>query len=388
MPQSPKVYLDYNASAPIRPEAEQAVLRALVIGGNPSSVHAAGRAARAVMEQARAQVASLVAMPGGSVIFVSGAAEANALAIASAVAAGARRLVVGATEHETVLAAAEASGAAVDVWPVDGHGVADLAWLAGRLVRWDAADGAPFVALMLANNETGVVQPVAEAAALVRAHGGWLHVDAVQAAGKIAIDMRALGADTLSLSAHKLGGPQGVGALVFGNRARLSRQLHGGGQERSMRAGTENVSGIAGFGAAAEASERDLAKVSEQAAWRDAAAERLADDLGAVVLGQGAPRLAGTLCFAAEGFASELQVMQMDLAGVMVSAGSACSSGKVKPSRVAQAMGRGDLAPYVLRVSGGWASTEQDWKTFTAAWLKAYAHHGQRQSARQRQPAA
>jgi cysteine desulfurase len=382
------VYLDYNATAPIRPEAADAAARALAIGGNPSSVHAAGRAARAVMEQARAQVAGLAGMPSGSVIFLSGAAEANALAIASAVAHGARRLIIGATEHETVVASAEASGAAVESLPVDGQGVADLAWLAERLSRWDAADGAPFVALMLANNETGVIQPVAQAAALVREHGGWLHVDAVQAAGRIAIDMRAFGADTLSLSAHKLGGPAGVGALVFGNRARLSRQLHGGGQERSMRAGTENVSGIAGFGAAAEAAARDLALVPQQAAWRDAAADRLAAEIGAVVLGRDAPRLAGTLCFAAEGFPSELQVMQMDLAGVMVSAGSACSSGKVKPSRVAQAMGRADLAPFVLRVSGGWASTPSDWTIFTEAWLKAWAHHGQRQSARQRQPAA
>jgi cysteine desulfurase len=389
MPSSQAIYLDYNATAPIRPEAAEAAARALQIGGNPSSVHAAGRAARGVMEQARAQVASLVGMPSGSVLFMSGAAEANALAILSAVKAGARRLIIGSTEHETVLASAEASSAAVEFLPVDARGAADIAWLAERLSRWDAADGAPFVALMLANNETGVIQPVAEVGALVREHGGWLHVDAVQAAGKIAIDMRALGADTLSLSAHKLGGPSGVGALLFGARARLSRQLHGGGQERSMRAGTENVSGIAGFGAAAEASLRDLATVEAQAAWRDAAAQRLSADMGAVVLGQGAPRLANTLCFAAEGFPSELQVMQMDLAGVMVSAGSACSSGKVKLSRVAEAMGRADLAPYVLRVSGGWASTEHDWKTFTDAWLTAWSHHGQRQSARlQRQPAA
>ena len=221
----------------------------------------------------------------------------------------------------------------------------------------------------------------------MRESGGWLHVDAVQAAGKIAIDMKALGADTLSLSAHKLGGPQGVGALLFGNRARLSRQLHGGGQERSMRAGTENLSGIAGFGAAAAASLRDLGDVSAQTVWRDAAAEALSSKAGAVIIGQGAPRLPGTLCIAAEGFPSELQVMQMDLAGIMVSAGSACSSGKVKPSRVAQAMGLDDLAPYVLRISSGWASTEADWTTFTDAWLKAHAQH-RRQTARQRQPAA
>jgi cysteine desulfurase len=388
MASSSITYLDYNATAPIRPEAAEAVMRAITLGGNPSSVHASGRAARAGVEQARAQVAGLVGMPSGSVIFMSGAAEANALAIASAVSAGSRRLIVSAIEHETVQVNAEASGVAVEICPVTDQGVADLAWLADRLSRWDDADGAPFVALMLANNETGVIQPVAEAAALVRARGGWLHVDAVQAAGKIAIDMRALGADTLALSAHKLGGPSGVGALVFGGRAKICRQLHGGGQERSLRAGTENVGGIAGFGAAAQAALRDLDTFAAQAAWRAAAADRLQAQAGAVVLGQGAPRLANTLCVAAEGFASELQVMQMDLAGVMVSAGSACSSGKVKASRVAQAMGRADLAPYALRVSGGWATTERDWIVFTEAWLKAWTHHGQRQAARQRQPAA
>jgi cysteine desulfurase len=374
-------YLDYNATAKVRPQAAEAVARALAMGGNPSSVHAAGRAARAVLEQARVEVAALVGMPAGSVVFMSGAAEANGLAILSAVAAGARRLVLGATEHETVAATAEVSGAAFEVWPVDARGVADLGWLADRLARWDAADGAPFVALMLANNETGVIQPVAEASALVRAHGGWLHVDAVQAAGKIAIDMKALGADTLSLSAHKLGGPQGSGALVFGARARLTRQLQGGGQERGLRAGTENVSGAAGFGAAAEAALRDLPALQAQAAWRDAVAERLVREADVTVMGQGAPRLAQTLCFSAPGFASELQVMQMDLAGVMVSAGSACSSGKVKASRIAEAMGRSDLAPFVLRVSGGWDSTEADWQVFTEAWLKAFAQHKRRRSA-------
>jgi cysteine desulfurase len=376
------VYLDYNATAPIRPEAEAAVLRALRIGGNPSSVHAAGRAARAVMEQARAEVGALVGMPSGSVVFMSGAAEANALAIRSALVHGTSRLIVSAIEHETVLETARASGAEVDVMPVDGRGVADLDWLKARLARWDADDGAPFVALMLANNETGVIQPVAEAGALVREAGGWLHVDAVQAAGKIAIDQKALLADTLSLSAHKLGGPAGVGALVFGARARLARQLHGGGQERSVRAGTENVSGIAGFGAAAAVASKSLI---DQSAWRDSSAERLVREAGVTVIGEGAPRLSQTLCFAAPGFASDLQVMQMDLAGVMVSAGSACSSGKVKASKGVSAMGREDLAPYVLRVSGGWASTEADWQVFTDAWLKAYAHHRQRHAA---QPAA
>jgi len=381
--QARSVYLDYNATALVRPEAAAAVTHALAIGGNPSSVHAAGRAARAAVERARAQVAAVIGMPSGSIVFTSGAAEANALAILSAVANGSRRLIVGAVEHETVVETAKASGAAVEVLPIDTRGVADLAWLEDRLSRWDAADGAPFVALMLANNENGVIQPVAEAGALVRAAGGLLHVDAVQAAGKLPIDMKAFAADTLALTAHKLGGPQGSGALAFASRARLVRQLHGGGQERSVRAGTENVSGIAGFGAAAEAALKDLDH--DQSAWRDAAAERLKQEAGVVVLGEGAPRLHQTLSFSAPGFPSDLQVMQMDLAGLMVSAGSACSSGKVKASRVVEAMGLPALSPYALRVSGGWATTEADWQIFTDAWLQAHARHRLRHTA---QPAA
>jgi len=238
-------------------------------------------------------------------------------------------------------------------------------------------EGRALVCLMLANNETGVIQPIAEAAALVREADGWLHVDAVQAAGKIAIDFTALGADTLALSAHKLGGPQGVGALVAGTRATIVRQQHGGGQERGRRAGTENVAGIAGFGAAAMAGAHDLPLMANQGTWRDALAERL-KAAGAVVLGEGAQRLPQTLCLAAEGFASQIQVMNLDLAGVMVSAGSACSSGKVKASRVVEAMGRSDLAPFALRVSGGWASTEQDWISCGDAWLAAYSRIGAR----------
>jgi cysteine desulfurase len=213
---------------------------------------------------------------------------------------------------------------------------------------------------------------------MVRAAGGWLHVDAVEAAGKIAIDFNGLGADTLALSAHKLGGPQGVGALAAGPRASLSRQLHGGGQERGRRAGTENTPGIAGFGAAARCV--DLAAMAAQAPWRDALAARVAE-AGAVVLGAGAARLPQTLCFAAEGFGSELQVMGLDLAGVMVSAGSACSSGKVKASHVALAMGRPDLAPCVIRVSGGWDTTEADWARCGDAWLEIFHRHRARRRA-------
>jgi cysteine desulfurase len=352
------------------------------LGGNPSSVHAAGRAARALVEQARGQLADLIAAPASTVVFTSGGTEANALAIESAVAAGSKRLIISALEHDSVQETARASGAAVEVLPVTADGVAELAWLAERLGRWDVADGKPFVALMLANNETGVIQPVQAASETVRAADGWLHVDAVQAAGKIVIDSRGIGADTLTVSAHKIGGPQGVGALTFGPRATLSRRQHGGGQERGRRGGTENVPGIAGFGAAAKiANAREL---EGQAAWRDAAAARL-KAAGAVVMGEAAPRLPQTLCIATPGFTSELQVMALDLAGVMVSSGAACSSGKVKASHVVEAMGLPQLSPYALRVSGGWATTEADGQVFTDAWLKAHANHRARHAA---QPAA
>jgi len=365
------VYLDHNATAKVRPEAIAAITHVLEHVGNPSSIHAAGRAARAVMEQAREDVGRLIAAPASTVIFTSGGTEANALALESAVAAGTKRLIVSAIEHDSIQETSRVLGVAVEVLPVDGNGQADLTWLAERLGRWDAADGTPFVAMMLANNETGVIQPVAQAAEIVRKADGWLHVDAIQAAGKIPVDSRALGADTLSASAHKIGGPQGIGALTFGPRATLSRRQHGGGQERGRRGGTENLPGISGFGAAAKVAVTGLAA---QAAYRDAVAERL-KATGSVVMGEAAPRLPNTLCIAAPGFTSDLQVMGLDLAGVMVSAGSACSSGKVKASPVLEAMGQGELAACAIRVSGGWDTTENDWNRFADAWLEAHARH-------------
>lgn len=365
-------YLDYNATAVVRPQARAAIARALEVGGNPSSVHAAGRAARALVERARDQVAALIAAPASTVVFTSGGTEANALALESAVIAGARRLIVSVLEHESLQETARVQGLAVEALPVTRDGVADLDWLKARLAAWDPADGRPFVALMLANNETGVIQPVAEAAELIHAAEGWLHVDAIQAVGKIAVDSRAIGADTLSVSAHKIGGPQGVGALTFGPRATLARRQHGGGQERGRRGGTENVPGISGFGAAAEASFE--AHMSAQAAWRDAAGARLIAE-GCTIMGAAAPRLPNTLCIASPGYASDLQVMGLDLAGIMVSAGSACSSGKVKASAILTAMDQGELAGCAIRVSGGWATTEADWNRFVAAWLAIHAHH-------------
>jgi len=355
------VYLDYNATAPIQPEVMVAIQGALAIGGNPSSVHAAGRLARTVVETARVEVGRLVGASPASVTFTSGGTEANALAIMSAVADGFGRIIVGATEHDAVRACAEASGAEVIIWPVDARGVTDLDWLADELTR-----AKPLVCLMSANNETGVIQPVEAAARLVRDAGGWLHVDAVQSAGKQVIDFATLGADTMALSAHKLGGPQGVGALIAGPRAILHRQLHGGGQERGLRSGTENVAGIAGFGAAAKVS-----SPIDQSAWRDSLAATLASR-GAVVLGDGADRLHQTLCFATPGFPAELQIMALDLAGVMISAGAACSSGKMKPSAVVAAMGRPDLAACAIRVSGGWATKQSDWVRCGEAWIEAF----------------
>jgi cysteine desulfurase len=374
---SQPIYLDNNATAPVRPEAIEAVVQALGVTGNASSIHAYGRAARAILEAAREEVAGLVGATPANVVFTSGGAEANNLCLDSAVATGSKRLIVSAIEHATIIEAAKASGAAVELLPVDRNGVADLAWLRERLSRWDAADGRPFVALMLANNETGVIQPIAEAAEIVRAADGWLHVDAIQGLGKVPVDIAALGADTLVFSGHKIGAPQGVGGLAFGPRAILVRRQHGGGHERGRRAGTENIPGIAGLGAAAKVLRVSLADNTRQGAWRDAAALRL-KAAGAVVMGEAAPRLPTTLNVAAPGWGADLQVMALDLGGVMVSAGSACSSGKVKASHVLTAMDQGDLAGCAIRVSGGWATTEADWSRFADVWLDAYARHAAR----------
>jgi cysteine desulfurase len=372
------VYLDHAATSPIRPEAREAMLAALDIGANASAVHAKGRAARALIETARAEVARLAGGDPARLIFTSGGAEANTLAVEGLAASGAKTLIVSAIEHPSVSEAAKATGLAVEVWPVKSDGVVDLGWLATRIKDWDeAGDRRLAVCLMLANNETGAIQPAAEAAALVHAKGGLIHVDAVQAAGKIPVDIQALGADTLTLSAHKIGGPQGAGALIYGPNAVLRRRIHGGGHEQGLRAGTENLSGIAGFGAAARASLQHLPQIAELARWRDAAAEK-AKLAGAVVAAEAAPRLPTILNLCTAGFPSQTQLMLLDLEGVMVSAGSACSSGKAKASGVLIAMGYGDLAATALRVSSGWSTTEADWDRFIAVWLGALARHAAR----------
>ncbi len=362
------VYLDYNASGLVRPEVQAIMAAALADNGNPSAVHAAGRRARARIETARAQVADLVGADPTAVVFSSGGTESNAQAILSAIAAGCERLIVSATEHPCVLEAATASGKPVKMLPVDTRGVIDL----NKLRQLLGQPGKAVVAIHHANNESGVIQPIAEAAKLVRAEHGWLHVDAIQSAGKIPVSIRALKADSLTLSAHKLGGPQGVGALVMGEGREAVRILHGSGQERGLRAGTENVPGITGFGESAVCAARDLATAQSHAAWRDAA-EAVVKAAGATIIGEGAERLPNTLFMAVPDWDSPQQLITLDLMGLMVSAGSACSSGKTKPSRAIVATGRIDMATGGIRISGGWGTVEADWQKFATAWVESYA---------------
>ncbi len=340
------VYLDANASEPLRPAARAALVDALGLDGNPSSVHQAGRRARRLLEDARAV---LIARFGGAdLVFTSGGTEADALAV-HGLGQG-RRLLLGATEHDAIRTARPGT-----VIPVDRNGVIDLDALAAAL------DGTPaLVCLMLANNETGTIQPVAAAAELCRRYGALLHVDAVQAAGRMAIDMRALGADSLAVSSHKLGGPAGAGALLLAPERQVRALITGGGQEQGRRGGTPPVAPIAGFAAAA------LLEPPALSAWRDAM-EAAAMAVGAVALG-GSKRLGNTTCLGLSGVAAQTQLIALDLAGVQVSAGAACSSGKVARSHVLDAMGVGALAGEAIRVSLPWNAAASDVGAFAAAY--------------------
>lgn len=369
------IYADYNATAPVRPEAKAAMMAALDVGANPSSVHGPGRAARKLLETARAQISVAIGARAQDIVFTSGGTEANALALNGVVAQleGKCTLLVSAIEHEAVIKNAGYAGVPMETAYVTADGVLDLNWLRDRLERWDQSqDGTPILALMMANNETGVIQPVSEAATMLREAGGLTHCDAVQGLGKIMVNVNLLGVDYLALSAHKVGGPQGVGALWVRSGAPLKPVLFGGGQERSLRSGTENLSGIAGFGAATEAAIRDMAKLQALAPLRDKMEARLVEEAGVTVFGTGAERLPQTSNFAVPSFRAETQVMAMDLAGVAVSSGSACSSGKVKRSLVLGAMGvSDDLSDSAIRVSFGWDSKPEDFDKVADAWLTA-----------------
>ena len=373
-----QVYLDWNATAPLRPEARLASHAAADIVGNPSSVHAQGRAARKLVERARAQVASLVGAQPRDVIFTSGGTEANMLALTPALQAGSDkahcdRLLVSAIEHPSVRSGGRFAQDRVEELAVDCHGRLDLAALEIRLARLSEAGERPLVSVMLANNETGVIQPVAEAASLVHKAGGKLHVDAVQGPGRVFCDFNALGADLLTISAHKLGGPKGVGALIKRGDLHIEPQIKGGGQERGERAGTENVAGIAGFGAAAEAANGALAAESKHMLTMRNLLEAGIRGIHskAIVFGAEVIRLPNTTLFAAPGMKAETAVIAFDLEGVAVSSGAACSSGKVAPSHVLAAMGVApELARGAVRVSLGHLTTEQEVTAFLAAWAR------------------
>ena len=368
-----RVYLDWNATTPLRPQARDAMAAALDLAGNPSSVHAEGRQARKLVEEARARVAGAVGALPRNVVFTSGGTEANALALTPGLRRGshppAERLVVSAIEHASVLAGGRFAPGAIETVGVTRSGLLDLDRLRAALNERPPA----LVSLMLANNETGALQPVVEASEIVHAAGGLLHVDAIQAFGKISFDINMMRADLVTLSAHKIGGPKGVGAVVLAEGVLgFEPLLRGGGQELGRRAGTENVAGIAGFGAAVQAA---MASLDGDAIRLESLRNRLENGLrdteGMIVFAADAPRLPNTTLFTAPGLKAETAVIGFDLVGIAVSSGSACSSGKVQPSHVLEAMGFGpELAQGAVRLSLGWSTSEADVDLCLEAWRK------------------
>lgn len=365
----PSTYFDYNATAPALPEVAEAVARAMLEGGNPSSVHGTGRRAHAALEDARRRVAALLDAPAKDIIFTGGGTEANTLGLKGLMKTrGIERLLVCATEHPSVLDLAKAAEMDVALIPVDTDGLVDPSAYAALLDDPRKS----LVSIMLANNETGVIQPIKELAQTARDAGALFHTDAIQAAGKINISFNDLNVDLLSVSAHKFAGPQGVGALVLRAGLELAPLTHGGGQELGRRSGTENVAGIIGMGLAAEIANDKLESGSGTEDLRDSLeAELCAAAPEAVIVGAGAPRLPNTILIALPDVPADTQVIQMDLAGFAVSSGSACSSGKVSRSHVLDAMNVGDaLAGSAMRISLGWQTTDDQITAFVEAWTK------------------
>ncbi|MDL2405741.1 cysteine desulfurase family protein [Rhizobium calliandrae] len=362
-----RLYLDWNGTAPLHPTARDAMLHALDLYGNPNSVHGEGRAARAAIEAARRQVASLTGAEPANVVFTSGATEAANMVLTPEFRMGRTPLAIGhlylsAIEHPAVREGGRFPKEKISEIPVTSDGVVDLGVLETMLSAHDKANGLPMVAIMLANNETGILQPVGEAAKIVQAFGGVFVVDAVQAAGRVLLDINAIGADFLIVSSHKIGGPKGAGALVSRGEMLMPKPLiHGGGQEKGHRSGTENALAVIGFGAAAAAA---LAEFDS----RNAAVEKLRDRLeegmlraapDLIIHGKDSPRVPNTSFFTLPGLKSETGQIAFDLEGLAISAGSACSSGKVGESHVLVAMGR-DPKLGALRISLGFSTCEED----------------------------
>lgn len=377
-----RLYLDYNATAPLRPAAREAMVAALAEVGNASSVHAEGRAARQRIEAARGAVAGLVGGDAKLVTFTSGGTEANDTVLTPdwsfrGKPHRANFLLTSAVEHVSVLAGGRFDPAKVRTIPVDGEGIVQIDALRRMLEGLAMEEARPLVSVMLANNETGVIQPVAEIARLAHEAGAIVHTDAIQAVGRIPVDIAALGVDVLTLSAHKIGGPQGAGAMVRAHEdLTFGPLLTGGGQEKRLRAGTENVAAITGFGAAAGAAIGDLAKTKVWEGWQDAIKDTIsASGVPVTVFGAGWPRLPQTLCIGIEGIPAEMLVIALDLEGVSVSSGSACSSGKVAPSHVLEAMGvPADAAKTAIRISFGWQTDEASLDLFATRWRHVLKH--------------
>ena len=397
---SKQIYLDYNASAPMLDSVKAKMQAAFDLYGNPSSVHGAGRTMRRVIEEAREAVAKLVGARAQDVIWTSGGTEANNLALSPGLFAKGlqedARLYVSAIEHPAVLNGMRFEKDKITVIPVTEDGIVDVAWLEEELNKdlseQEQEEGAELgsrpilVSVMAANNETGIIQPIAQIADIVHKVGGLLHSDCVQALGKMPVAMADLKADLISLSAHKIGGPQGVGALVLKDESIVIRDplIAGGGQELKRRGGTENVLGIIGFGAAAQ--EVEQTQINDQATMQqrrdELEAQLLQTSAEVVIFGQNQQRLPNVSCFGLPGFSAETQVIQMDLQGIAISSGSACSSGKVEQSHVLKAMGISDeLAVSALRISLGPQTTRQDITQFLTVWQRLYNRAKETQAA-------
>ncbi len=364
---STAIYLDNNATTPLRQSAVSAMLSTMGAPANPSSVHGFGRNARLIVENARESVAALAGCQPADVVFTSGGTEANNLVLSQY-----DYIITSNIEHDSIR---QVNGVQPRI-TVDSSGVIELASVSAAVNLVDESQKSQtLISVMAANNETGVVQPIAEIAAIVKAAGIAFHSDMVQIFGKAHIDVAASEVGYASLSAHKIGGPAGVGALIVRPGLRLTSLFRGGGQEQGRRAGTENLIGIAGFGAAAADAFGDIGHYVKMAGWRDAFERKVsAVRNGVTVFGRMGPRLGNTSCIAVDGRSAETMVMAFDIAGIAISAGAACSSGKLKASHVLQAMGAGTRAGEAIRISGGWATVRRDFETLAEVFLRLYKH--------------